>query len=169
MKMQLSLALAAVCFLGATAGSVPARAQASTDKAAIEKMYRQFDMAFENKDVKTIMSLYAPNVFVFDVVPPRQYAGWDAYKKDWEDLFANTPGPVTSRITDLSITVVGPVAYSHYVDDGTMTGKDGKPAHMVVRGMDVLRKTNGRWLIVEEHNSFPVDLATGQADMLSKE
>lgn len=169
MKMQLSLTMAAVCFLSCAAGSMPARAQASSDKAAIEKMYQQFDEAFEKKDVKNIMSLYAPEVFVFDVVPPRQYAGWDAYKKDWEDLFASTPGPITSKIGELSITVVGPVAYTHYVDDGTMTGKDGKATRMVVRGMDVLRKRNGKWMIVEEHNSFPVDLATGQADMLSKE
>jgi ketosteroid isomerase-like protein len=39
---------------------------------------------------------------------------------------------------------------------------------MVVRSTDVLRKQKGQWLIVQEHNSFPVDLATGQADMLSK-
>jgi ketosteroid isomerase-like protein len=49
-----------------------------------------------------------------------------------------------------------------------MTDKDGKAAHLVVRSTDVWRKINGKWLIVQEHNSFPVDLTTGQADLLSK-
>jgi ketosteroid isomerase-like protein len=33
---------------------------------------------------------------------------------------------------------------------------------------DVYRKIHGKWLIFHEHVSFPVDLATGQADVLSK-
>jgi ketosteroid isomerase-like protein len=59
------------------------------------------------------------------------------------------------------------VAYAHYIDDGTMTAADGTKSHMVVRSTDVWRKQNGKWLIVQEHNSFPVDLATGKADPLS--
>jgi ketosteroid isomerase-like protein len=75
---------------------------------------------------------------------------------------------VTTNVTDLNITVAGSVAYTRYVIDGTMTDKDGKAAHLVVRSTDVWRKINGKWLIVQEHNSFPVDLTTGQADLLSK-
>ena len=168
--MHRNLCGAMVLGLVLAAGAVPARAQAAGgDKAAIEAMYHRFDEAFVKKDVAGIMSLYAPDVFVFDVIPPRQYVGWDAYKKDWVDLFAANPGPVTSHIAELSITVVGPVAYTHYIDEGTMTDKDGKQQQMAVRATDVLRKIKGKWLIVQEHNSFPVDIATGQADMLSKE
>jgi ketosteroid isomerase-like protein len=114
------------------------------------------------------MMLFAPDVFVYDVIPPRQYTSADAYRKDWEDTFAAFPGPVTTNVTDLNITVAGSVAYTRYVIDGTMTDKDGNAAHLVVRSTDVWRKINGKWLIVQEHNSFPVDLTTGQADLLSK-
>jgi uncharacterized protein (TIGR02246 family) len=168
MKMQLSLAVAAVCLLSATAACVPASTQASGDKAAIEALYNRFNDAFNKKNIAGIMSVYAPDVFVFDVIPPRQYVGWDAYRKDWEDTLASMPGPVTSSVDDLDITVVGSVAYTHYVDDGTMVDANGKSTHLVVRSTDVLRKVKGKWLIVEEHNSFPVDLATGQADETSK-
>ena len=34
------------------------------------------------------------SLFVFDVTPPRQYVGFDAYKKDFEDFFAALAGPV---------------------------------------------------------------------------
>jgi uncharacterized protein (TIGR02246 family) len=170
MQRRTMVAAMVLCMLGATAGVVPAKAQASSaaDKAAIQTLYKQFNDAFNKKDADAVMTVYAPDVFVFDVVPPRQYAGWDAYKKDWQDVFATMPGAVTNTVSDLDITVVGPVAYTHYMNDGTMTDKDGKQVHMVVRATDVLRKKDGKWLIVEEHNSFPVDMTNGQADMLSK-
>ena len=114
------------------------------------------------------MAVYAQDVFVFDVIPPREYPTWGAYKKDWEGLFAEFPGPVTNTVSDLHITVVGSVAYTRSIDDGTLTGKDGSKMHLVVRSTDVLRKSNGKWHIVQEHNSFPVDPTTGKADMLSK-
>jgi ketosteroid isomerase-like protein len=63
---------------------------------------------------------------------------------------------------------VGPVAYAHSIDDGTLTAKDGSKTHLVVRATDVLRKSNGKWHIVQEHNSVPVDPATGKADLLSR-
>jgi ketosteroid isomerase-like protein len=39
---------------------------------------------------------------------------------------------------------------------------------MTMRATDVYRKVNGKWLIVHEHYSAPIDLATGKADLTSK-
>jgi ketosteroid isomerase-like protein len=39
---------------------------------------------------------------------------------------------------------------------------------MTVRVTDVYRKIAGKWLIVQEHVSVPVDLATDKGDLLSK-
>lgn len=169
MQKHICVAVALFCAVAALPGAIPAGAQANAaDKAAIEALYKQFGDSFSKKNTSAIMALYDHDVFVFDLVPPRQYSGWDVYKKDWDDTFAMLPGPVSIAVSDLAITIVGPVAYSHYIVDGTMTDKDGKQIRMVVRSTDVLRKQSGKWLIVQEHNSFPVDLATGQADMLSK-
>jgi uncharacterized protein (TIGR02246 family) len=165
------LTAAILVMLGITAGALHLTAQANSavdDKAAIQALYNEFNDAFNKKDVNGIMAVYAPDVFVFDVIPPREYPNWDAYKKDWEGLFATFPGPVANSISELNITVVGSVAYTRSIDDGTFTGKDGSKTHMVVRATDVLRNSNGRWRIVQEHNSFPVDPTTGKADLLSK-
>jgi uncharacterized protein (TIGR02246 family) len=167
--MKRHVAAVLLCAVVLSVGAVSARAQATSgDKAAIEALYKQFIDGFDKKDTNAIMALYDHDVFVFDLVPPRQYAGWDAYRKDWDDTFAMLPGPGNSTLADMNITVVGSAAYTHYIVDGTMTDKDGKQMHMVVRSTDVLRKQKGKWLIVQEHNSFPVDLTTGQADLLSK-
>jgi uncharacterized protein (TIGR02246 family) len=151
------------------ASPIAAKTAGPGDKAQIEALERSFIAAFNARNVDRIMSFYARDgLFVFDVVPPRQYAGWAAYRKDWQDLFAAFPGPVKASITDLAVTVVGPVAYSHSIQPSAFTAKDGKPSHMAVRVTDVYRKIGGRWLIVQEHVSVPVDLVTGKPDLLSK-
>jgi uncharacterized protein (TIGR02246 family) len=170
MRKLVYLCAVTVVVLGVTAGAfrVSAKENSDGDKAAIQALYNDFNDAFQKKDVNRIMAFYAPDVFVFDVVPPREYPTWDAYKKDWEDLFVQFPGPVTNSFSELNITVVGSVAYDRYISDGTVTAKDGSKAHLVVRSTDVLRKANGKWQIVLEHNSVPVDLNTGKADLLSQ-
>ena len=46
------------------------------------------------EDVNAIMRIYATDgLFVFDVVPPRQYVGVAAYRKDWTGLLASMKGP----------------------------------------------------------------------------
>src|SRR5271166_4001982 len=94
--------LVAIAFLlAATSG---ARAD-SSDEQAIRDLESRFAAAFNAKDVDAIMRVYVPDqtLVVFDVAPPRQYVGADAYRKDWESFFATFQGPVKFEITDLSI------------------------------------------------------------------
>jgi hypothetical protein len=73
--------------LGITVGAFHLDAQAKSaadDKAAIQALYNHFNDAFNKKDVNGIMAVYGPDLFVFDVTPPREYPSWEAYKKDWE-------------------------------------------------------------------------------------
>jgi uncharacterized protein (TIGR02246 family) len=141
------------------------------DEADIKTLEQNLMAAAKAKDVAKVMSFYAPGekLFVFDVVPPRQYAGFDAYKKDWEDLFAQLQGPMTFDISDLNVTTNGSdLAFSHSIQRATGTFTDGKPLDLTVRVTDVYRKIDGKWLIVHEHVSVPVDIKTGQADLQSK-
>src|SRR5579864_2259631 len=138
------------------------------DKAQIEALFQQYLRAFNAKDTNAIMALYSStDLFVFDVVPPREYPSWDAYKKDFEALFAAFPGPVENKLSDLSITTDGTMAYAHNIQTVAFTVKDGSKFNIVVRVSDVLRKVKGKWLIVHEHVSVPVDLATGKAVLQS--
>jgi ketosteroid isomerase-like protein len=113
---------------------------ATADKAAIEALEERYIKAFNAKDVNAIMENYAPGdqLFVFDAVPPREYAGWDAYKKDWESLFAAFPGPVSNAMSDRNVTVVGTVAYAHHIESGHFTRKDGCRLEVAARATDVI-------------------------------
>jgi uncharacterized protein (TIGR02246 family) len=143
---------------------------ANADKAAIQALEDTYNEGFAARDVDKIMSVYLPGkeLFVIDVVPPREYKGWDAYKKDFEALFAAFPGPMKNTISGQTIHVVGSLAYGHNIQSGEFTGKDGSKVTMVVRTTDIYRKINGKWLIVEEHNSVPVDMITMKPDTMSK-
>jgi ketosteroid isomerase-like protein len=68
----------------------------------------------------------------------------------------------------LEVAVGGDVAFSHSIQSGTLTGKDGKKFPLTVRVTDGYRKVNGQWLITHEHVSVPVDLATLKGDPNSK-
>jgi uncharacterized protein (TIGR02246 family) len=166
----LASALAVAGLITLPAPVQAANASAARDKAAIEALEARFADAINAKDVSAIMSLYrpGPDLFVFDVTPPRQHVGWTNYRADWEQTFKTTPGPIRFSISHLSITVVGPVAYGHSIQKLMFTRKSGSQAELVVRVTDVYRKLHGRWLIVQEHVSVPVDLDTGKADLLSK-
>jgi ketosteroid isomerase-like protein len=105
---------------------------------------------------------------VFDLVPPREYPSWDAYQKDWEGTLRRVPGSAGQQHIGTRYPVVGPIAYSRCIQSGYFTAKDGSRLDAAVRVTDVLRKVKGQWLIVQEHVSVPVDLASGKADLMSK-
>jgi uncharacterized protein (TIGR02246 family) len=122
--------------------------------------------AFKAKDITTIMSAYVPNesLVVFDLTPPLQYVGAKSYQKGYEELFAAFPGPVEVEMNEMSIVTEGTLGVSHDIDHWVLTDKEGKKITLTFRATNVYRKIDGKWRIIHEHNSFPVDLATGRTD-----
>jgi uncharacterized protein (TIGR02246 family) len=167
--MKTLIALGAALVFSASTQAAD-HAAANADKAAIQALEDTYNEGFMAKDVDKVMSVYLPGkeLFVFDVVPPREYRGSDAYRKDFEGLFAAFPGPVKNTISEQTIHVVGSLAYGHNVQTGEFVGHDGAKVKIVVRTTDIYRKIDGKWLIVEEHNSLPVDLETMKPVMESK-
>ena len=166
--MQRSIStLAGLFALALLAAAGPARADS---KAEIKALEDQFVAAFKAKDVDAIMKVYVPDqsLFVFDVVPPRQYVGAAAYRKDWQEFLGNFNGPITVELKDLDVLADHNLAYGHSIQRVAGTDKAGKPLDMTVRVTDVYRKIKGHWLIIHEHVSVPVDLATGKPDLASK-
>jgi ketosteroid isomerase-like protein len=153
----------------AAAQPAAAKPAGPSDKAQIEALEKGFGAAFNAKDVGRIMSYYARDgLFVFDVTPPREHVGWADYKKDWDGFLGSIAGPVVFDLSELSVTVVGPVAYGHSIQSIKTTAKDGSKSELVVRVTDVYRKTGSHWKIVQEHVSIPVDTDTMKPDPLSK-
>lgn len=166
MRPSKMIAIAAIMLSYATPIS-PARADARTDIKALVDRYVE---AVKAKDIAAIMKAYVPDetLLVFDTFLPRQYVGAAAYRKDWQDFLDSFNGPISVEVTDLEIVADQMLAYSHDIERWTGTDKQGRKVDITARVTDVYKKIKGHWLVVHEHNSFPVDFDSGQADLNSK-
>jgi ketosteroid isomerase-like protein len=144
-----------------------ARADAKSEIAAVEA---SIAAGVEAKNADAIMANYIPGdtLVVFDVIPPLQYKGSEAYKKDWAGVLGGCSSSPKLELTGLDITAEGNLAFGHSTQHFSCKDLKGNKLEFTMRATDCYRKINGKWLIVHEHLSVPVDLATGKADLSSK-
>jgi ketosteroid isomerase-like protein len=170
MNRSVATMIAACMVTAALSGAPTSVRAASADEAKIRALEGRFAAAFIAKDLDGIMKCYVPDesLVVFDVIPPRQYVGATAYRKDWAGFLGSFNGPVKFEVSDLSVAADGTMGFSHSIQHVTGTDTKGQPVDLTVRVTDVYRKVKGNWLIVHEHVSVPVDLDTGKPDLSSK-
>jgi uncharacterized protein (TIGR02246 family) len=133
------------------------------NEAAVRELIDDFVKAIRAKDIDRVMSVFAPEVVSFDLGPPLQHGGGDTFLKRWQDLFESYQNPIDYEVRNLSITAGDNVAFSHSLNRVSGTMKNGKKRDRWLRWTACYRKTNGKWLIVHEHVSVPVDLGDGKA------
>ncbi|UMM07869.1 nuclear transport factor 2 family protein [Gluconobacter frateurii] len=142
----------------------------SNDVVAIQALETRLIKANHEKDVSAVMRLYEPdtNVVIFDIVPPRQFLSKVNWQKNVAGYFASFDGPADLEIADLNITANGNLAYGYMIQHFSGKKKGSGNVDLSARVTDVYRKIGGRWFIVHEHVSVPVDIETGMADLNSK-
>jgi uncharacterized protein (TIGR02246 family) len=127
----------------------------SVDEAQIRQLIDGWAKALRTKDVDGVMSHYARDILLFDIAPPLQNKGADAYRKNWEEWFTTWQGPIGYEIRDLSITAGGGVAFSHSLNRIHGKRTNGEETDVWVRVTACLRRIEGKWLITHEHASVP--------------
>ena len=125
------------------------------DEAKIRQLIDNWAKALRAKDVNRLMSHYAPGILVFDLAPPLQYVGTDAYRKNWEAWFPSFQGPVGYEVRDLSIATGNDVAFSHSLNRISGTRTNGEETDVWVRATVGFCKSDGNWMITHEHISVP--------------
>lgn len=142
-----------------------AKKAATKNEAAIRDLYEGWAKAFRAKDIDGIMAVYAPGdaVVAYDIVPPLQYVGKDAYRKDYQDFLAMYDGPIGVELRDLRIVAGNDVAFLNALERISGTLKGGQKSDIWLRATSGLRKINGKWLIMHDHISVPADFNTGKA------
>ena len=133
------------------------------DEVAIKRVIESGVAAIRAKDLDGVMSMYAPGIVSFDIVPPLQYVGTDAYRKQWGEVFSTFPGPINYEIVDLSITVGDDVAFAHSFNRLSATLPNGQKIGNWLRWTACFQKINGKWLIAHMQASVPIDLEHGKA------
>jgi uncharacterized protein (TIGR02246 family) len=133
------------------------------EEAQIRQLIDQWVKALHAKDLNALMSYYAPDILTFDILPPLQYQGVDAYRKNFEAWFASVQGPIDYEIRDLRITTGHDVAFCYSLNRVRSTRTTGETTDSWVRVTVGFRKMDGTWRITHEHVSVPVDLETSKA------
>ncbi|HLZ92463.1 MAG TPA: nuclear transport factor 2 family protein [Candidatus Acidoferrum sp.] len=144
---------------------MPKAHTAANDDAEIRKLLDRWTKAFRARDLDGIMSIYEPGqaLVSFDIVPPLQYTGFEAYKKDYKEFLDQFQGAIDVEYRDLNIIAGDTVAFSRGLERMTGTLKNGQKFDAWVRFTECYRKTNGHWLAIHDHISVPVDLDSGKA------
>ena len=133
------------------------------NEVAIRELMDGFVKAIRAKDIQGVMSVFAPEVVSFDLGPPLQHGGGETFMKRWQELFESYQDRIDYEVRDLSITAGDDVAFSHSLNRIGGTMKNGQKADRWLRWTACYRKTNGKWLIVHEQVSVPVDVGNGKA------
>ncbi|MGD9763203.1 MAG: nuclear transport factor 2 family protein [Candidatus Binatia bacterium] len=143
---------------------------ASEDEKAVGALPHQLVDAMNARDLDGIMAVYVPDesLFVFDTMPPRAFVGARAYRDAFAGLLAAFPGPTTYTVLEPAVIADDKLGWVHWVCNMRGTAKDGSTAEMNFRLTSCARKVGGKWLVLHEHVSFPVNLTTGQADFLAQ-
>jgi ketosteroid isomerase-like protein len=144
---------------------MPKAHTATDDEAEIRQLLDRWAKAFRAKDLNGIMSIYAPGeaLVAYDIVPPLQYTGFEAYKKDYQEFLDQFQGAPDVEYRDLSITAGNTVAFSRGLERMSGTLKNGQKFDAWVRFTECYRRINGHWLAIHDHISVPVDLDSGEA------
>jgi ketosteroid isomerase-like protein len=164
------LSFAAACLFSSCTLVSTSTSSTATDLDTINTNVQHFLAAANNKDLNGIMAYYDPDetAVLFDSVPPRQYVGATAIRKDWEQFLATFPTTMHFDLLDWKAEASGDLAYGHGFVRVTGTAKDGTQQDMTVRLTDVYKRINGKWVTIHEHVSWPVDPVTGKVDFNSK-
>jgi uncharacterized protein (TIGR02246 family) len=124
----------------------------------IRQMIDEWASAVKDKDVDRLMTLYSPDVVVYDVPAPLQQKGADAHRENFEKWFASMPGRTTSAIRDLRIVAGETIAFAHCLNHISNAPPDGgTPVDNWVRVTACFERRDGEWKVTHEHISMPID------------
>ena len=83
----------------------------SEDNAAIRNVVESWTAAVRRRDFGGILQNHSSDIVMFDVPPPFQSRGIEAYKETWDLFFSWSSDPIPFDITEMSITAGRDVAF----------------------------------------------------------
>ncbi|PLC42133.1 DUF4440 domain-containing protein [Ralstonia pickettii] len=130
--------------------------EAAGDASQLRSLIEAWAEAVRAKDIDAVMHHYAPDVVVFDVMPPLFVKGAAAYRRHWQGWFDALDGQADFQFVELHLEVSGDLAYCFSVNRLRARYRDGAKHDAQTRATVCFRKIDGRWLVVHEHASVPM-------------
>ena len=127
----------------------------TVNKAAIRELVESWARAVRAKDLDGILANHSTDMLMFDVPPPLQSKGIEAYKKTWELFFSWSNDPVVFDIKDMNIIAGSDVAFVAALMRCAGTEKNGERIELEFRLTIGLRRIGDQWIVLHEHHSIP--------------
>jgi len=152
--------------------NAPPRAIGDSDPVAVKQIVA-LEMAIQkafNSEYYThpdaVLRYYvsSPDRSFFDIVTPGEYYG-DEMNKLYNYIGPQFIGEQPFR--EIKVYAKGDVGFVYMKQDYYGKSLDGVPVHWIMRQTDGVIKQNGEWKVLHTHLSFPVDIKTWKADLLS--
>ena len=125
------------------------------NEAAIRELVQSWARAVRAKDLDGILANHSTDILMFDVPPPLQSKGIEAYKKTWELFFSWSNDPVVFDIKDMNIIAGSDVAFVAALMRCAGTEKNGERIELEFRLTIGLRRIGDQWIVLHEHHSIP--------------
>jgi len=138
----------------------------AADVAEIRKLMEGWSKALESRDLDSLTTAYDPDVVLFDMKPPFQIHGADAYRRMWQACLPYFPKRFAFERRELEISVGGDAAFAHFLTCVRPIGEAPAGDTMWLRATLCYRRAAGRWWVAHEHVSVPIDPMTGKAVMI---
>lgn len=127
-------------------------ASGAPDKAHLQKIWD----AWSTLDPANAAPFYAQGPHVFFDIAPLKYAGWDEYQKGVVAVLADFKTAKLTMNDDAEIHPSGSIVWATATVKEDATMKSGKREMGNFRWTVVFEKQGGKWLIVHEHISAPM-------------
>lgn len=128
------------------------------DESEIRAVLRERAAAVGARDADRLMACYTADAVRYDLAPPlQQKPGTMVGDADgWRNWFATFDGPIETEYRDPVVTADGDVAFVHALTRLTATPVGATESFTLwFRSTVGLRRLDGAWLIVHEHESTP--------------
>lgn len=122
----------------------------------LRALFSAWFLASERKDLDASMAPIAADVLSYEHEAPLSYQGVEALRATCAVGFARAPETFRWDVPDLRIVVRGDVAITWGLNH-----MRGPGVEMWSRGTRIFQKIDGRWQMIHQHVSFPMDPATG--------
>jgi uncharacterized protein (TIGR02246 family) len=119
--------------------------------------------ALHAKNPKPLADRQDPDVIAYNVLPPLHSAGRAAVEEQTQAWFDSYVSDIGYAVHGLQVSADGDLGFCAFLYHVSGTLEGGTEVSMWVRATLCCRRTDGRWLIIHDHESVPFDPSSGRA------
>jgi uncharacterized protein (TIGR02246 family) len=122
---------------------------------AIRALIERWAKAVQARDLDGVLADHSEDIRMFDVPPPNEVRGIEAYRETWPPFFEWLKQGAVFEIVSLDVTAGEDVAFATALLRCGTDEEFRKDPDTRLRLTVGLRKERGRWVVSHEHHSFP--------------